>query len=41
MNDKLRETVQNFLNDHVSVEVIEQLENIAIELYQNIKEIKE
>lgn len=30
-----------FLNDHVSVEVIDQLENIAIELYQNIKGIKQ
>ena len=30
-----------FLNDHVSAEVIDQLENIAIELYQTIKGIEE
>lgn len=30
-----------YLNDHVSAEVIHQLENIAIELYQTIKGIKE
>lgn len=30
-----------YLNDHVSVEVIDQLENIAIELYQTIRGIEE
>lgn len=30
-----------FLNDHVSAEVIDQLESIAIELYQTIKGIDE
>lgn len=30
-----------YLNDHISVEVIDQLENIAIELYQTIKSIKD
>lgn len=30
-----------YLNNHVSVETIDQLENIAIELYQIIKGIEE
>lgn len=30
-----------YLNDHFSAEVIDQLENIAIELYQTIKGIEE
>lgn len=30
-----------YLNDHFSVEVIDQLENIAIELYQTIRGIEE